>query len=850
MSSFPPRALRAGSLALALAAASLAGPAPASAAPIDVPATSLASALTTLARQMQVQILFVNTATEGLQAPALTGDYTPEAALERLLAGSGLVARREGASGFVVVPAGADARPAEPARADGTIAAPVRLAPVAVVASRTPRAIDELSNTVWIIEREAIEQQARAGVPLKELLGQLVPGLDLGGQMRTNFGQNLRGRAAQVMIDGISLNGSRVLSRQFDAIHPFNIERIEVLSGATALYGGNATGGIINIVTRRGEPGPAAFTSAAGVRSGLRGGDDLDWHAAQAVEGGNDRLSGRLALAYERNGASYDGQGERVLPDITQTDLQFNRAVDVLGTAQADFGRAGSLQMLAQFYDSGYHPGKALWLQPGPGNNVLAPSALDIRSGFSSDVEPNTRRHMLAADYVLRDVAGGQDLHLKAYHRRESLQFYPFPGADANPLGGARVPYWSTSTQATTTSGFKALLTRDWARASLTYGVDYDHERFSARQTLFDMPTALASGGLTFRETAALGRYPSFATDIWAGYAQAEWRALDALTFNAGVRHQRVGITVDDFVQVAQQRLIAAGYGASAEPIPGGENDYSATLLNVGAVWRFAPGQQAWLNYSEGFELADPAKYYGTGAAYTLSGGAAGVWRLGRHLNVSDTRMAAIKTRSTEAGWRWSRGPLNLQAALFHARSDNAIAVDRSTLNITLADAPVRNYGVEAQVDWRAPSGWSVGGNLLLLRSEERVAGQWQRRGIYAASPSKITAYVGHQRGPWAVRLQAAHTLRLKSDIPSFGTGPGETLPSLTLVDVLGTYEMRHSANVRGTLSVGVQNLFDKTYTTRWAEQAALAYAGSIDASVLGFKGRGRTVGLTYTLHY
>ena len=46
---------------------------------------------------------------------------------------------------------------------------------------------------------------------------------------------------------------SRTDSRQLDAIDPFNIEHIEVISGATSLYGGGSTGGLINIVTKKGQ---------------------------------------------------------------------------------------------------------------------------------------------------------------------------------------------------------------------------------------------------------------------------------------------------------------------------------------------------------------------------------------------------------------------------------------------------------------------------------------------------------------------------------------------------------------------------------------------------------------------
>jgi iron complex outermembrane receptor protein len=852
--------------AMAIACFSLAGSAwatdavPPTARILSQPAQPLGAALRQLARETALPILFADDAVAGRQAPALQGRFTPRQALDQLLQGSGLSVEQRGGA-YAVVPAPpAPQRTAPAASATDTAASAsvhatlpeASLSSVTVVASRAPRAIDETPNTVWVIDSEQIEAQTRAGVPLKEMLGQLVPSLDLGGQMRTNFGQNLRGRPAQVMIDGISLNGSRTLSRQFDSIDPFNIERIEVLSGATAVYGGNATGGIINIITKRADPGQPRYTSEAGLRTGGHGSDDLGWRAAQSIQGGNEDLQGRLALAYGRTGGAYDGSGQRVLPDITQTDLQWNQSVDLMGTLDARLAGGASLKTLAQFYDSGYAPGKALWMQPGPGGDILKPSALDVRGGFSSDVEPRTRRHLLATDYHLPQVAGGQDFYFKAYHRAESLQFYPFPGVDTVSLGGVstRVPYWSTSTQDTTSYGFKAMLLKDWSRMRLTYGLDYDRESFSADQTMFDTAQATGSGGLQFRRTDTLGRYPSFQTGIWGLYGQGDWRATDRLSISAGLRHQRVNISVDDFTQVAQQRLVSAGYGSAAQAIPGGKNGYSATLLNAGLVYKLSPTQQAWLNYSEGFELADPAKYYGTGATYTLVGGRTGVWQLGRHISVDGTSMAAIKTRSAEMGWRTAQGRWNAQAAMFYSQSDNSIAIDRSTLNITLSDSKVRNWGLEAQLDLRLDGGWFTGGNLLLLRSEERTAEGWKKRGIYYASPSKLTAYAGRAQGPWSLRLQAVHSLRLNSDMASFSGNAGESLPSLTLFDLIGSYRIRHGGGSQGILSVGVQNLFDRDYTTRWSEQAKLAYASSISPAVLDFKGRGRTLSVTYTLSY
>ena len=53
---------------------------------VDIPAQSLAAALTELANQADLQILFPQELVAGVQAPALVGRYSPTEALERLLA--------------------------------------------------------------------------------------------------------------------------------------------------------------------------------------------------------------------------------------------------------------------------------------------------------------------------------------------------------------------------------------------------------------------------------------------------------------------------------------------------------------------------------------------------------------------------------------------------------------------------------------------------------------------------------------------------------------------------------------------------------------------------------------------
>lgn len=287
---------------------------------IDLPAQPLDQALTTFADQAGLHLLYTTGDAAGFASPAMHGSYSVEQALQQLLAGSGMSWHFS------------DARTVTLRKAQAAPQA-VNLKPIEVsVASRTSTAISEIPGTVWVVDQQQLREQIDSGVSLKEAIGKLVPGLDLAPEGRTNYGQNMRGRNVLVMIDGVSQNSSRGLSRQFDSISPFNVERVEVLSGASAIYGGGATGGIINIVTKKGEPGPARFETQLGASSGFNNSDDLATRFAQSISGGNERVNARLGISGEQNEAFYDGAGDQIFIDNTQTDLQYNRTIDVLGT--------------------------------------------------------------------------------------------------------------------------------------------------------------------------------------------------------------------------------------------------------------------------------------------------------------------------------------------------------------------------------------------------------------------------------------------------------------------------------------------------------------------------------------
>ncbi|MFU7351962.1 TonB-dependent receptor [Pseudomonas paraeruginosa] len=705
-----------------------------------------------------------------------------------------------------------------------------------VIGSRAPTSISELPGTVWVIEREQLDQQTQAGVPLKEALGQLIPGLDIGSQGRTNNGQNLRGRSVLVMIDGVSLNSSRGISRQFDSIDPFNIERIEVMSGASAVYGGGATGGIINIVTRKGVGGDTRFNTELGARSGFQSHEDHDLRAAQSISGGNDLFNGRLAIAYQKNGAAYDGNGDQVLTDITQTDLQYNRSVDLMGSLGFTFANGHSLDLGLQYYDSGYDGDRGLDL--GRNFDALRGRApYSIKGGVDLDREPESKRHQFNATYHAPEVLG-HDLYLQAYYRNEKMAFNPFPTIRYNNSGAINygTSYYSASQQDTDYYGMKLALVKTWERVSLTYGVDLDREKFTSDQMLFNLPLAAASGGLVASEQAKLGRYPDIDTDSRAFFLQGSWKATDDLTLSAGVRRQSMSTDVSDFVAANQQILIANGLGKSADAVPGGSKDYDVNLVNVGAIYKLNQQQQVWANYSEGFELPDPAKYYGFGRYGAADGN--GHYPLLQGVSVNDSPLDGIKTKQVELGWRHTDGALDTQVAAFYSWSDKSIKYDSKTLAVLQQDTKKRNYGFEGQATYWLDDHWQVGVNGLAIRSQEKVDGRWLKQDVTSASPSKAGAFVGWKDDQRSLRLQGVRTFNLNDEA-------GNKIDGYALFDLLGT-----QALPVGSLTAGIQNLLDKDYTTVWGQRAQVYYGGLAPAGLFDYKGRGRTYSLTYSVEF
>lgn len=143
---------------------------------------------------------------------------------------------------------------------------PVWADPVVVTATRIPTSIQRLGSSVTVIDREEIEASGKTQVP--DLLRRVpaVTVINSGGPgARTDV--SIRGADEDqtlVLIDGVPVNDPASTGGRFDfsGVSTAGIERIEVLRGPqSALYGSDAMGGVINIITRKGEGAPSAYAA-------------------------------------------------------------------------------------------------------------------------------------------------------------------------------------------------------------------------------------------------------------------------------------------------------------------------------------------------------------------------------------------------------------------------------------------------------------------------------------------------------------------------------------------------------------------------------------------------------------
>ncbi|MCD7097411.1 TonB-dependent receptor [Stenotrophomonas sp. MMGLT7] len=675
---------------------------------------------------------------------------------------------------------------------------PGTLDTVVVSASRANMTVAESPQTVLIIDRQQIQQQLTISSNSSDVLANLIPSYTPSRGKMNGSGETLRGRSPLILIDGVpQSNPIRPTGREAHTIDFGMVERIEVIQGASAINGLGATGGTINIITRRPQDG--SLNQHIDVQATLptdeTRAETASYETRYRVDGRSDRFDYLFSASYSDQGLYVDGKGRPIGADNTQGDLMDSRGYDVLAKLGYQIDDAQRLVASVNRYrirnDNDYI-GIA-------GDRALGIPTTSVR-GTPAGTAPHNDVWTSSLAYTHDDLAGMQ-LSAMVFNQ----EFEGLFGADdsstfQDPLIAPVGTLYDQSRSVASKWGSKLSLTKDDlldSRLKLTGGFDLLAD--SGKQDLHG----------TGRTYVPESDYRNVSL-----FLQGEYKLLPELTLHAGVRREEAELEIDSYQTLWRYNRV---------DVEGGKLDFNQTLYNVGLVYEPVRDVTFFASYSEGFGMPD-------------------VGRVLRAINVPGATVASlgdlepILTKSVEAGTRIRRGAFDIDLSYFQSNSDlgtRVVSVDGAFM---MSREKTRVQGVDAAVAYRIDEAHRVRLSYAYTRGryDSDNDGSLDARldGLNVAPNRLIATWSADWTPRLSTFVQAQHAFSQSFDEAA------KRFSGYTLVDATASYRLP-----RGSLRLGVSNLFDKDYITYYSQSALVE-------PLRYFAGRGRTVTVGYSLDF
>ncbi len=666
----------------------------------------------------------------------------------------------------------------------------VSLDEVTIVTNRIKETIDEVPSSVSIISGKKLQEIAQYTNTLADVVA-TVTGVALSTNTTTTRGQNIRGRNMLVLIDGIPQTTPLfITNRDLNTIHPSAIERIEIIKGATSIYGNGSEGGIINFITKKATSNKKieSQTSVGSAGSLVNTDHTIGSNLNQLFKGKVNKFEYVVSGAFQETGIMRSARNEISSPFY---GLGETKAYNVFSKLGYNFNENNKVELMYNYFSSNQNSR----LKRVNGIYGETPTTGAFGEPNANEASQGTKfNHNVRLTFTSKNIFKNTDLTTSAYIQKFATVYgYSTWYADVTRGHDGGQSQITSDKEGIRLNLNTRYTLSDNIKGNIMYGVDYMRDK--TEQTLVD--------GRVYTPNMDMKNY--------APYAQLKTTLYKDLIAKGGLRFENINVAVADYTTLFRKASASAASSGGIE-VKGDVLTYNALTFNLGFRYNKYRLFKPFASFSQSFSVGQLGRILrGAKSADAVKG----------KINTE-----AIIANNYEAGFvsNLIKG-LRLEAVYFYSTSKLGASYKENTETkfLELSRTPERISGIEVQLDANIIENVNFGGSVSTIEGKIDTNNDGNFNEFMNGtriSPMIIRFYLGYQITPkWNAKLYTVFSGDRKKfeanskGTYSYGTGP---VNSFTVTSLFSSYQLTDNTK----LVLGIDNLFNKDYYTvrsQWA---------------------------------
>lgn len=659
-----------------------------------------------------------------------------------------------------------------------------QLTEVIVSAGRNIETIDEVPSSVSIVGLKTLQQNLNITTNLADILENRVSGLAPSTGLSSNWGQTLRGRSLLVMVDGVPQSTPlRNGAMDLRALDPAVVERVEVVKGATAIYGNGAAGGLVNYLTRAPQTGKLlnSNTSVGITGSIVKRSNSMGGRISQMFYGDQGKFSYVVSGVYEQTGEHKDAKGDVLPPVYALGETDSYNAFTKLGYV---FNSNHKVQATYNFYSSRQST-NYLTVNGDYKTGKKTNAKLGENKGVSQGVRGN---HNLSVQFSGNTGVAGTRYDADVYYQNvDNIFFYSEAFVDGgisrilSKKNGARVAFNTP------------FLLNNFA-ANFTYGLD-------AQRDVTSQP--LVDGRIWVPEMDMFNLAP---------FIQTKFTFFDKLVLKGGIRYEKVDIGVDDYATLPS-RNTSTGVVTPSMNVTGGNLEYNTIVSNAGLRYNLSDYFSPYVSFSQGFSVSDIGL----------------VLRSARVNEIDKINTEAVVVDNYEAGFVSKYRKFRFEATGYISKSSLGANSVYDNGAFIVVRTPERIWGYELAADMQFLTNLQAGLTYTYVEGKLDADNDGNYDGTkdeylpgQRIAPPKLTGYVDYSILPGKLNMLLQYTGIMGRDrFSKNASGSYDPYKAPVKSYHLFNTSFGYHFNEMTSLNLGIENLFNQDYFTARSQWGA-----------------------------